>query len=64
MARLARVILSGYPHHVVQRGNCRQDVFFDDDDYNFYLGLLKEWRNAEGIEIWAYSYPRLGMLFI
>lgn len=54
MARLARVILPEYPHHIVQRGNRRQDVFFCDDDYHFYLGLLKEWCDAEGVEIWAY----------
>jgi len=54
MARLARVILPGYPHHITQRGNRRQDVFFCDDDYIFYLELLKEWCAAEGIEIWAY----------
>ncbi len=54
MARLARVILPEYPHHIIQRGNRRQDVFFSDDDYIFYLGLLKEWCNTEGIEIWAY----------
>ena len=28
MARLARVILPEYPHHMIQRGNRRQDVFF------------------------------------
>ena len=54
MPRLARVILPGYPHHIIQRGNRRQDVFFCDGDYFFYLDLLKEWCKAEGIEIWAY----------
>ena len=54
MARLARIILPGHPHHIIQRGNRRQNVFFCDDDYIFYLGLLKEWCNTEGIEVWAY----------
>ena len=54
MPRLARVILPGYPHHIIQRGNRCQDVFFCDDDYIFYLDLLKEWCKAERIEIWAY----------
>ena len=54
MARLARVMLPGYPHHIVQRGNRRQDVFFCDDDYVSYLSLLKQWCDVEGIEIWAY----------
>ena len=54
MARLARVILPNYPHHIIQRGNRRQDVFFSDDDYVYYLELLKEWCDKESIEIWAY----------
>ena len=54
MARLARVILPEYPHHIIQRGNRRQDVFFCDDDYLFYLDLLKHWCASESVEIWAY----------
>jgi len=41
MARLARVVLPGYPHHIIQRGNRRQDVFFVEEDYEQYLQLLK-----------------------
>ena len=54
MARLARVVLPGYPHHITQRGNRRQDVFFKESDYECYLELLKEWCQIEKIEIWAY----------
>lgn len=54
MARLARVILPGHPHHITQRGNRRQDVFFADSDFKFYLELLKDWCLQEKIEIWAY----------
>lgn len=54
MARLARVILPGYPHHITQRGNRRQDVFFKDEDYLYYLELLKHWCHEEKIEVWCY----------
>ena len=54
MARLARVVLPGYPHHITQRGNRRQDVFFNESDYEHYLDLLKDWCTREDIEIWAY----------
>jgi len=37
MARIARVIAPGLPHHVTQRGNRRQQTFFHDDDYEAYL---------------------------
>ena len=44
MARIARVIVPGVPHHVTQRGNRRMDVFFTDEDRQAYLDLLREYR--------------------
>jgi putative transposase len=43
MARIARVVVPGIPHHVTQRGNRRQQVFFSDDDFKLYLELMAEW---------------------
>jgi len=40
MPRTARVAIPGLPHHVTQRGNNRQDVFFTDADRDVYLELL------------------------
>ena len=40
MARIARIGLPGIAHHVTQRGNRRQQVFFGDDDYAHYLQLI------------------------
>jgi REP-associated tyrosine transposase len=54
MARLARAILPNYPHHVIQRGNRGQDVFFCNEDYQVFLDLLKEWCHQEDVEVWAY----------
>jgi putative transposase len=54
MARLARVVAAGLPHHVTQRGNRRQAVFFGDDDYETYRALLAEGCRAAGVAIWAY----------
>jgi putative transposase len=54
MARLARVVAAGIPHHVTQRGNRRQKVFFGDDDYALYKSLLDEGCRAAGTEVWAY----------
>ena len=54
MARIARVIVPDYPHHIVQRGNRRQDVFFQEDDYHHYLKLISYWCKKEGVEIWSY----------
>jgi putative transposase len=54
MARLARVVAAGLPHHVTQRGNRRQPVFFGPDDYAAYRTLLAEGCRAAGVAIWAY----------
>ncbi len=44
----------GAPHHVTQRGNNRQPVFFVDDDRHTYLALLKRRSEAYGLEIVGY----------
>ena len=54
MARLARVVAAGVAHHVTQRGNRRQPVFFNDEDYAAYRALLADGCRAAGVAIWAY----------
>lgn len=51
---MARVIAPGYPHHITQRGNRRQQTFFCDDDYHAYIDLTAEWCQRYGVEIWAW----------
>jgi hypothetical protein len=43
MARLARVVIPGLPHHITRWGNRRQPAFFNDEDYAAYLHLLSQW---------------------
>jgi REP-associated tyrosine transposase len=54
MARLARVVIPGHPHHVTQRGNGRARTFFDDADYALYRDLLAENCRAAEVEVWAW----------
>ncbi len=54
MARLARLVIPGLPHHVTQRGNRRQPVFFTDGDYAVYLDLLGTWATKAKTQVWAY----------
>ncbi|HEX3365617.1 transposase [Phenylobacterium sp.] len=54
MARLARVVIPGLAHHVTQRGNYRQPVFFGDDDYRAYLSLISAAAKGSETAIWAY----------
>jgi putative transposase len=54
MARIARVIADGYPHHITQRGNRRLQTFFNDGDYQEYLRLMAEWLTKSDVTVWAY----------
>lgn len=54
MARLARVVIPGLPHHVTQRGNRREAIFFHDGDHEIYLDLLAEQTLKAGVAVWAY----------
>ena len=54
MARMARVVVPGFPHHVTQRGNRKQETFFEPGDYRAYLRLVSKAKVDAGAEIWAY----------
>ena len=54
MARMPRVVVSGYPHHVTQRGNRRQKTFFCSEDYLYYLELMSQFTRESDTEVWAY----------
>ena len=54
MARLARIVIPSVPHHVTQRGNRRQQVFFDDGDDRAYLALLAEHLGKAGVAVWGW----------
>jgi len=40
MPRIARAVAKGYPHHVSQRGNYRQTVFEDNEDFIRIVGRV------------------------
>lgn len=54
MPRVARVVIPGCPHHVTQRGNNHQDVFFVDDDRQVYLEILAKQAGRFGLSIQGY----------
>ena len=39
MPRLARAVFPNIPHHIAQRGNRREDVFFSDEGPLLSLGV-------------------------
>jgi putative transposase len=54
MARISCIVIPGFPHHVMQRGNRRQKVFFESSDYALYRDLLAERCHKASVEVWAY----------
>ena len=54
MARLPRLTLHGYPHHIIQRGNNRQMIFADTQDFVTMLALLAE--NAQKFAVAVHAY--------
>lgn len=54
MARLARLSLAGFPHHVIQRGHNRQPAFVDAADRQYFLEQLEQAGRKHGVGIHAY----------
>ena len=54
MPRLARTVCARVPHHITQRGNRREKVFFTDDDRHAYLNWLREYAEKHRVDVLAY----------
>jgi putative transposase len=54
MARLPRLTVPGYPHHIIQRGNNRQAIFGGTDDYELLLALIDEHARKQQVAIHGY----------
>ncbi len=55
MARMARIVVPGYPHHVTQRGVRSLPIFRDDEDRRSYLEFMRRetQRFQVGILAWC-----------
>lgn len=54
MSRKPRLVLSGIPLHIIQRGNNRRPCFFDEADYQVYLSMLRDSAVQSGCSVHAY----------
>jgi putative transposase len=54
MGRMGRVVIGGIPHHVIQRGSRRQQTFFSEEDYTFYVSVLRQSCIKHDVTLWAY----------
>lgn len=54
MPRLARNVFPKLPHHITQRGNRREDIFFTEADRKLYLKWLNEYSQKYNVDVLAY----------
>ena len=55
MARPLRIEYPNAFYHVVSRGNNRQEIYLDDDDYGMFLETLKECSKLFGVRTLAFA---------
>ena len=54
MPRYSRVVLPATPHHITQCGHNNQPIFTDDDDFEYYLSTLADFKDAYGVSVYAF----------
>jgi putative transposase len=54
MARLPRLTVAGYPHHIIQRGNNRQAIVIDDEDRSVFMALVVELARKHRVALHAW----------
>ncbi|MGH7427895.1 MAG: REP-associated tyrosine transposase [Candidatus Methylomirabilaceae bacterium] len=54
MARFPRLAVPSFPHHVIQRGNNRQPIFFAEKDYEVFRECLREAKRKCQARLYAY----------
>lgn len=55
MPRKARFTVENGTYHVMLRGNNRTRIFHNDDDFNYFLELLKENKEKYGLKVHHYA---------
>lgn len=54
MPRHSRIVILGVTHHITQRGNYRQEIFEENEDYKRYCLWVSEYAEKYGLDILAY----------
>lgn len=55
MARLPRLVLPNHPHHILQSANDSQLIFREDEDFQRFLGWVKESAREFKVAVHAYA---------
>jgi putative transposase len=55
MPKPERVVVAGLPHHLTHRGNRREEIFRETEDFKTYLRLLHKAIERYAVRLWSYS---------
>lgn len=58
MPRTARIAPKEQIGHILTRGNNRQEIFKDEDDFNKYIGILKKYKEKYRFKLYHYVLMR------
>jgi putative transposase len=58
MPRTARIAPKEYIYHILTRGNNRQDVFKEENDYKRYIEMLKKYKERYKFKLYHYVLMR------
>ena len=56
MPRGPRPVVPNIPHHVIHRGNNRQQIFYSDKDYSFLVKTIREAKRQFNCMIYGYCF--------
>ncbi|MBF0479022.1 MAG: transposase [Candidatus Omnitrophica bacterium] len=54
MSRYGRITKSGLIYHVINRGNNKQVIFAEDEDYLHYLNTIQRYKKKFGFKLFAF----------
>lgn len=54
MPRTARIVIPNFPHHILNRANNKEIIFFGDEDFKFFLRQAKKYKQKFGLKIYHY----------
>lgn len=54
MPRQPRLVVPGYPHHIILRGNNKSDIIYNDNDRRFFIDCLQDAKEKTKSKIYSY----------
>lgn len=56
MARKARIFTKSEMYHVIMRGNNKQNLFYDREDFTFFHNRLKKYASELSIDVYGFCF--------